>query len=247
MSEQIQNQELKFDPKPIDFPALYSTAYFDTQSLCKLINNLFKDLFQDYYGSRIEIVQNRSLMCSIFFSDNSSFQTNEAPYRAIEPILQKDKIKSGEDKINAFNHVTSHGRQNNYQLTEQGKQLLSRVINNSFVNNMNGKIDWKKVTAEGSFQTNAGMYGSTKSYFQVMIDLVKILKAAYGSITDDGGRWQYSIDIGNPINPAQVGNGNTLANKWQIFVTRVNSNDVNKIAEEYGYTIDINNIGIVTK
>jgi hypothetical protein len=227
-----------------EFPDLISTMYSDTQMLSMGINGVLNRVFADYYGSKIEIVQNRQIMTSIFFSEDSSKTPDPNQYKAIELIISKDKLDTADSRIAAINHVASFGSRHLYKITEQGDQLLRDIIPNSVINRESGKIDWAKITVEGSFNTQ-GIW-ATRSYVQVSIDLNKMLKVMYGGRTSDGGEWEYMVNVGNPVNPVMTPLGETRANKWQLFVMRANRKDVEDMARAMGFNFGGNDLNIVT-
>ena len=227
-----------------EFPDLISTMYSDTQLLSMVINGVMNKVFVDYYGAKIEIVQNRQLMTSIFFSEDSSKQAAPGQYKAIEPIISKDKMNSADSRIAAINHVASFGSRHLYKMTDEADQLLRDVIPNNVINRNTGKIDWSKIMIEGSFNQQ-GIW-SARSYVQISIDLKKMLKVVYGGKTSDGGQWDYMVNVGNPINPVTTPLGETRANKWQLFVMRANRKDVEDMARALGLTWGTNDLNIVT-
>lgn len=227
-----------------EFPDLISTMYSDTQLLSMGINGIMNKIFSDYYGAKIEIVQNRQLMTSVFFSEDSSKQPEPGQYKAIEPIISKDKMNTADSRIAAINHVANFGSRHLYKITDQGDQLLRDIIPDNVINRDSGKIDWAKIMIEGSFNQQ-GIW-SARSYVQVSIDIKKILKVMYGGKTSDGGEWDYMVNIGNPINPVTTPLGETRANKWQLFVMRANRKDVEDMARALGLTWGTNDLNIVT-
>lgn len=227
-----------------EFPDLISTMYADTQMLSMAINGVLNLVFSDYYGSKIEIVQNRQLFASVFFSEDSSKAAGAQQYKAIEPVISKDKMNSADSRINALNHFASFGHRNVYKITEKGDQLLRDVIPDSAINRNTGKVDWSKIMTEGSLNQN-GIWAS-RSYVQVSIDLNKMLKVMYGGRTDDGGSWEYMVNVGSPVNPVMTPLGETRANKWQLFIMRANKKDVEDMARMMGFNFGGNDMNIVT-
>ncbi len=227
-----------------EFPDLISTMYSDTQLLSMGINGVMNKIFSDYYGAKIEIVQNRQLMTSVFFSEDNSKQPEPGQYKAIEPIISKDKMNTADSRIAAINHVANFGSRHLYKITDQGDQLLRDIIPDNVINRDSGKIDWAKIMIEGSFNQQ-GIW-SARSYVQVSIDIKKILKVMYGGKTSDGGEWDYMVNVGNPINPVTTPLGETRANKWQLFVMRANRKDVEDMARALGLTWGTNDLNIVT-
>ena len=57
----------------LPFPSLFEVMYTDTEEFPTIINALLRPLFVDFYGSKVEIVQNRQLYTTIFFTENPQY------------------------------------------------------------------------------------------------------------------------------------------------------------------------------
>lgn len=247
---QQQQQEkaapLHITTEKLDFPDLIATMYSDTEKLCYLINSLFRPVFSDYYGSKVEIVQNRQLYTTIYFHDNGLNNTTSGQYRGIERIIDKNNLNNAEDRINAINKfmTTTVNNRKFYKLTNEAKQLLKDVIPSQFINKANGHVNWDNLMREC---TSQNQFGQSQICIQIVVDLVRIIKLLYGARSDNGGVWNYMINVGSPINPINTPNGGILSNKWQIFIMRTNSKDVTEVAAQYGFTYGGNDMGIITR
>lgn len=240
-----KNKRLRMSVTPMEFPELIETSYVDTVGCCSLINNLLRPIFPDYFGSKIEIAQNKQLITSIFFVDKN-IDPGEGQFKAIEQFATKDKLNSDVDtRIQLFNRTHANiKRQNMLQLTKEAKDMLFDIVPRQAFDNK-GKVNWNNITTEGSAPIG-GMFNN-QIYLQVTIDLSRVLKIVYGSKAEDGGNLSYQIIIGNPINPMRAMSGAVMANKWQMFIMRINDKDVDALANEYGYiAMGGNNLGIVS-
>lgn len=238
---QETGKRIKIEPVPIKFNALVDILYNDTTGLAAIVNSLFRPVFSQYKGSKIEVVQNRQLLCSIFFVDKAP---EEGKYKAIQSIIDKDN-NSSENRIFAMNQFYNikSGNRKWYKLTKEAKELLTDFIPNQFFDG-NGKVRWDNAIREGSYQIAPFQQ---EVYMQVAIDIYKVLRAVYGNEAPDGGQWNYQVNIGFPVNPVNTMVGQQIANKWQVFIMRVNSKDVDALASQYGFATGSNQMGIVTK
>lgn len=239
-TEKTNGKKLKIEPTPLKFPSLLDILYSDTTGMASLVNSLFRPVFSQYKGSKIEVTQNRQLLCSIFFVDKAP---EEGKYKAIQNIINKEN-DSAENRIFAMNQYLSFktGNRKMYKLTKEAKEMLSDFVPNSFLDT-NGKIRWDSAIREAQY---AIAPFQQEIYVQVAIDLYKVLKAIYGSDAPDGGKWQYMVNVGFPANPMNTAVGQMVANKWHLFIMRVNSKDVDAIAAQYGFATGSNQMGIVT-
>lgn len=242
--EQIEKEEkdrlrIHCDKK---FPDLIATAYSDTIKFPKEINAMFRTVFADWHGSRMEVVQNRQLFTTIHFHEIPEGSVPKDQYRGIERIIDKNSLRNSDSRIDALNHMASFGHRNLYRLTNEAKQMLKDVVPVQFINHKNGSVDWNKVVSEGSVQAENG-YG-TVAILQIVVDINRVLKLMYGDKSDDDGDFQYMVNVGNPINPVPSPAG-LITNQWQLFIMRCNTKDVRYLASEYGFRFGNNN-GIIT-
>lgn len=240
----FEQDRLKFEVESQDFPELISAMYIDSKQLSTAINNLMRSIFNDFFGTRLEITANHQLMASIFFSEDNAKKDGDR-YNAIERIFTNKTLNNAEGRIEALNQFSAFGRRNLYRISKNGDELLRDVIPNQFINRETLKVDWSKVTNEGSMQTN-GIY-QNQIYVQVMIDITKVLKIMFGSKNKAGEEVQYAIQIGQPLNPTMTPLGEMKANEWQLLILRSNSDAVRNLASKLGYNFgNGSDLGIVT-
>ena len=227
----------------IKFPALFEVMYTDNEELPTYINGLFRPLFYDYYGSKIEIIQNKHLHLTLFFVES---QPDNTKLQAIERIVNK-KAESGiaDARIQTLNHMSTYGKTRLFKLTKQAEQILSKLVPPNFVNNFKGTVEWSKITTETSIMLMNGTAQSVPAV-QIVLDVNKVLQQIYGGIADNKEEFQYMVVVKNPINPVATPAG-ALSSKWQLFITRVNTMEAQSIASQFGFVIGSNNMGIITK
>lgn len=238
---------------PIQFSSsnLTESLYMDSVEMSELISDVMHQLFADFFGAKIVInPQYREPICTLYFAEDGN---NNTGYHAIDRIISKNS--DAEDRIKFVNRMSTTGHhQSLFKLTEDGKDLLGDIIPNYARNANNHKINWEKITQEESY-IDSSIYGINNSIplLAVVVDLNKLVRIMYGAsqqiIDPDTGavtdtvNYQYKVNVGNPINPANTGNGNTIANRWQLFIVRLNMNIANGIAAKYGLNAG-NNLGI---
>ena len=242
------NKRLKIDvPNPSLFPSLFEVMYTDTEEIPTFINSLLRPLFVDFYGSKVEIVQNKQLYSTIFFTEKFGYDNKdheEGPYAAIERIVKKDNSRSADARIQSINHLSNYGRTKLFKLTVKAQEALQDIIPVNFINRDTGKVDWNRIVYESSGMLTPGSTVATP-YVQVVVDLNRILQKLYGDVVN-GNEWQYMVNVNNPIAPVATPHG-TISNKWQLFITRVSTTWAREIASQFGFVIGSNNMGIITK
>lgn len=229
------------------FPSLFEVMYTDTEEFPAIINGLLRPLFVDYYGSKVEIVNNKQLYTTIFFTEKYGFdysqnERDDCQYAAIERILKQNENNSAEARIQTLNHLSNFGRSKMFKLTDRAKEMLKDIIPTSAITQKG--VDWNKVVYESSALLMNGQSQPTP-YVQMVVDVNRILQCIYGR-NAGGAEWQYMVSVNNPISPVSTPHG-TVSNKWQLFITRVSSTYAQNIASQFGFVIGSNNMGIITK
>lgn len=241
------NNRLKIDVQvPNQFPSLFEVMYTDTEEFPTIINGLLRPIFVDFYGSKVEIVQNKQLYTTIFFTEKMGYDNKDhedGPYAAIERVLKNDN-KSADARIQSINHMSNYGRSKMFKLTTKAQEALQDIIPTTFIHKDTGKVDWNKIVYESSALLLNGT-GQATPYVQVAVDVNRILQKVYGGLTD-GNEWQYMVNVNNPITPVATPHG-TVSSKWQLFITRVSTSWAREIASQFGFVIGSNNMGIITK
>jgi len=241
------NVRLTFDS--LEFPRLVETAIADTDTFAQLINNVFSPALPQYYGSKIEVVQNRNVLTTIYFTDDGQhndiemgYDNENGPFKAITPILTAENNKSALTRMKAYNFIHSNGstRPKTYKLTEEGKSLLSEFVPTQAINKKNNKINWDAIVHEQSFQEG---FGRTTTVFGVTIDFNKLIRRIY----DDGKhtKYSYQVMIGNPVNNnLMTAGGYNVNTNWTMMIMRVENDDVVNLCRKFGFSAS-NNLGIV--
>ena len=223
------------------FTGLIDTAYTDSTEMCELINNTFRGIFGDYYGSKIEIAQNRQIVTALYFCENTAKESSKID--AIERVADATKHDT-ESRLQFINNIVGNSRhQNIYRLTNDGKDILESVIPFAARNNK-GQINWDQLVTEGCFNNTPNYYGQNQVYTRVIIDLTRFVRMLYGTKDEKGVDYQFMVNLGNPINPTSSFNGQLMTNKWQLFIMRLNGQIVQDLAKKYGFG-SANNLGIV--
>lgn len=228
---------------PVEFNSLIQTEYSTTCEFCdEYINPLFHNVFSDFYGSKIEIAANRSLITTLAFYENN---IDDSRAKGIERTISKDSMNDVDNKIKLINNTLASDRYHNqYKLTQDCKDLLENVIP-SGARQANGKINWKLITGESCVSNNFNFVsgGQSQVIIQVQIDINKLLRVIYGA-KNANDSFQYMALIGNPINPVSGLNGQLIVKNWQLFLLKLSNNAVQEITKSYGISGQ-NNLGFI--
>ena len=240
VQQERQKATLQIDEHP-KFEGLIDMIFTDTTEVCTKISQVFSGVFHDWYGSRIDIGQNREIITSVFFAEQPQNVPNvEGKLNAIERIGSKKDIDSTIKTINSYIGGSNMKR---YQLTQAGKDILEAVIPFRARNNK-GKVEWQNLTSEDAVHNPMNYTGQSQVVYRTVIDLNRFIRLLYGTKDENGVEYQYSVNLGAPINPVQTFDGRMIGNSWQLFILRLNGKITNDILKRYGFGTS-NNLGIV--
>lgn len=235
--------------QPMEFPKVLEIAYTDTKTISSLINAFMREVFVDYYGTKIQVCANNAIVVTGYFMElGNNVDVPTGKERAVEQInthIDKNDVNA---KIKMFNRNATNVRPNYLKLTDIGKELITNIISPQRDNK--GKIKWESITAEKSIITN-DLYGSSKVVMTVTFDLLKIIKLLFGDKRNpastnkkDGDKYNYMVTLGRPINTVLTATNQRTCQNWGLLIHRTNLQDVQAVAEQFGYVLGRNNNGI---
>ena len=248
-NEQVQKKaEPKLVFERLEFPKVLETALADTDTFADLINNVFSAALPQFYGSKIQIVQNRRILTTIYFTDDGKhtdiemgYDNENGPFKAITNIISPQDNKSAISRMKNYNfvHTNNSYRPKQFRLTEEGKSILSEFVPSQAINQRTGKINWDAIVHE---ETISDGFGNPTTVFGVTIDFTKLIRRLYDN---NGGKYCYLVQIGNPItNNLTTAGGYNISQNWAMFIYRVDADDVQAIIRKFGFG-SANSSGIV--
>lgn len=214
--------------QPEEFVSTIKTMVTSTIDLTKKINGLFRAAgIVDFYGSTLKPNPTTGqLELVLYFKPDPS---NNGGIHFVEPVTgQRTGSTSGISRVLSLNTRNS-GR--TVQLSQDGKDVLEDLVQKGF----NQKVDWNRYSAEVTEQVNFGGYYNI--YVKVYnLDLNKILRKIWGSKDQDGGRYEYSVNVNRVI----PGSDNLI-----ITVQQLSSKNVEEIAAKIGIVSGVGNFNII--
>lgn len=239
MAQEKDCKHINLDPVP--FRNMVKTDFTDSHTFCKkVVNPIFDEIFPDYYGSQLEVGANRYLMFSFYFVEPDFMDDSKKDLRVIERVYTNNPQDKITTRIKYLNARNKGGQLNTYKLTTAGKEMLEELV----PTDTGGKINWNAITSEGVLDKNQYTGKEPKHYIKVMIDINKLVAKLYGrrdAVTNN--KYQYLVQLGNPVNPITSYGGAVIIKQWQLLIIQLDESKVNDMAENYGMTS--NNLGII--
>lgn len=220
------------------------SKYLKASEFCKKTSELFKDVYADYDGSRIEIDQQGHLSLALFFHHNEPKLVSGDPRTlAISRDVPEDTSMHDDliRRIRTHDSIVKNG--DRYFLTKDGSEGLSDFVFDS-LRKKDGTINWKNALAE----TNMSQSNYFPGYNQVpdidtkvsFIDPAKVAMAIYGQFDEDGNEWAYGVRIMSSL-PSMT--GSNFQADYMLAIERVRVSELMRLCNETGLfrnpTVDI--------
>lgn len=203
------------------FDGTFKSKLCTTLSLGALIGSLLRPVFSDYEGCNIAPNNYGQLDLVIFFKDHG--EPSRDQIKNIENVM--GAVKRDAKPMDRINNINLRNKAKVYNLTEKTKSALTEFL----VERPGQKINWNQHVYE---ITERNAYGYQQQiYVKVLgLDLVKVIRAAYGKKAEDGTRYDYSINIVKPLD--QFSGTNTT--NWLVSILQLDTRDVESLCKEIG-------------
>ena len=216
-----------YNEEPEEFPATTKNAWVNTFDLAKKINALLRPIFEDYFGSLLEI-ENGRMTCTLYFKPSSA-PLGENSKRAFAPLGGVvSKHDNGRGKINAINQKGN--RSKNFAITEYAAELLSDLVEPYCNIDPFNTATYNRITAECNSRTMMGqcIYCTVNN-----ISIVRLLGLLYGVKDKETNSFnKYQII---PQRPIDLNTKNLKSANWLCLITVLPEAKLNKMLQTSGY------------
>lgn len=210
------SKKLTFKVDPIPFEPLGELKIMDGDDICIAINNVFTNVFNDFFGAVIDVkpIHNPnsptgifvpSITTSIYFKVMKREQyLDPKNIMAFNPHHVAISNSSYGDRLN---NVFGNANQTTFKhnITNDGKDVLKNYILRKPMNK-NKDIDWNEYVSP--YQSSTGTLIQVKH-----INLLRLLETIYGNKNSQGSDVYYEI---TPHSPSDMNS----CTKWSFRITR---------------------------
>lgn len=223
----------------VPFNPVADTAITTTDDLGKIINSIFGEVFEDYYGCTLSVTYMANyysyvVVPMLYFKilDKSKYTADSrtafvpmSEVAANSPIARVQRLS----RIAATNGIK-------VEMTENGKSILEDfVIKNSKINEnvrIKDEFDWTQ--AYNVLPTENGTFVRV-----FKLDMFAILRLIFGDKTEDGVKQYYNITPNGTIGAV---NQYQKPSNWNLIIMRLNSANLNYAAKQLGLYIQAQEI-----
>ncbi len=242
VNEEVKKAEnvvevVKLDMKAhAEFEAVADTAITTTDDLGKVINSIFGEVFDDYYGCtlKVEYMPNYCayvVFPMLYFKVLSNEEYRNAKRTAFLPMSEvaADSMVARVQRLSRI-AATSGVK---VEMTADGKSILEDfVIKNSKINqnvHLEDSFDWTQ--AYNVIPTENGTFVRV-----FKLDMFNLLKMIYGDKSADGSKQYYQI---TPTGTIGAVTQYQKPSNWSLIIMRLDGNNLNYAAKNLGIYMQI--------
>ena len=211
--------------KPVSFDAVGDIKITTTTELSKIINDIFVQVFGDYYGCSLKVQ---------FQPERQAYIVVPRLYFKVLKSYDPDKnyafntlgVNKTDDMIGRVQRVSQSAASGSKALiTDDGKSVLEDFMITPAVKSNN--FDWN-----GAFST---VVTDTDTFVQVFkLDINKFISTIFGDHDESGSKLYYQI---TPTGVVGAANQYKAPDNWSLFILRLNHVNEAYAAELLGYNI----------
>lgn len=260
MAEEKKNEREKKTlvmEEPAEFSSISESIYIKSTDLCQLVSNVFKGIFADFEGSRLDPDPTTNLPTITLV-----FNHLERPDCGLVYACTKDvDTNTANDTVRRIRQYTNRLYFGDaYHMTDDGKDMLEQFIMNiPRTRDKHGAIKWNDIisnVADGA-QNVKNQQFTTLSF----LDINLVAKFLYGPnsvfILDPAGdpddpnnqkvtHWIYTSrvmrSIPGAMSPIQ---GQVMHRDFVIEIKRVREEEVTDLGRKLGFGVNANGLDIV--
>lgn len=191
---------------PLDFEETTKTHLATTTELAMQINEVFRPLFSDWYGSDVIVDNNGKLLVNFVFKavTGANVDSNKRAFLPMDQTIEKssNKVMNRISQINNLNNSKSRV----LEITDYGAEMIYDVLNNQVRKHMNAFKPASLRPIIGEVYENTGYNNTVQNiYTTVMgVDINKILGILFGTNDTSEGQIIYGIDPKRPVMANQI-------------------------------------------
>ena len=208
----------------VPFNATAETVITSTNALAKCINDVFSQVFSDYYGCSLRVqlnpqTQGYIIIPRLHFTVQKKYDDDKI--YAFRPLGANKNGDSMVGRVQRLSQSASSGTK--VLITDDAKSALGEFLITPAIKANN--FDWS--SAYGTTSTDSDTYINV-----FKLDLLKLVNMIYGDTDSTGSKLYYQI---TPT--GLIGNQYKSAENWAIQILRLNHTNESAAAELLGFNI----------
>lgn len=214
---------------PLKFETIISKMTTTTTKLAMQINEVFHNMFSDYYGSDVRYTENGIAVFLVFKPDPTSKGDDK---RAFVPIQEVNKTTN--DTVNRMMSINAinNARRRTMEITSYGMEIMYDLMNQGMRKKVNPKNPQTFLNFTGEAETKDGLYSPITCVYCTMfgLDLYRILDVIFGAKSKDGSRYIYNVKAMKPINMMP----GVVSQNWIVEIERMTTSAFDKLSRDIG-------------
>ena len=215
------------------FPSTVDCTMLTTKDLALKFSEILSVAYSDFAGCIITptMQPNGGMIVTTYFMPKEAM--NGGKKRAFTVNNAGDEIKMQSNILK--NLVAAESRMKTstiFKPTAAGSRGLSRYMFDAYTTNNGKDVNWGMLSSQGAMGEKADTEYGVLQVVTGVFDINKILHDIYGTKSDNGDVYQYSI---MPIRPqSSVGTMTNATTDWLLMLTRFEMKQLNRIAQQCG-------------
>ena len=248
MSKQSRNESVNTDVKqteeegkfeivnanPIYFPHMSETSLVRSSDLCKQANEIFREAYEDFEGSKFEITQFGEMYLKLYFHHKIVDDTN----RRVAFSKNSDAINSSNELVGKIKDRSRRSRSGNqYAITKWGKEGLEKFITSPSAKGRDNKIVWNRCyhdIAQPCHTAAATEICTEVSYISIpeILYLIYGKRMKTGEDTVTGKEISSSVKFDVKLHQSLYTNG--FFKDYQLKIEKICEDALNEILDDMG-------------
>ena len=217
---------------PTEMESIMKSKLVTSTQLNGMVYSIFKEHCPEIEGCWVDVGPT-GVSCELYFSFIDKPEEEMAKDGKIKVVQLRGQNKNGNSAyadIERYNNRMK--RASVFELTEGGKDTLSEFVSLRYFTDVNqNRVDWKKVVTEAA---ESDIYGRTRTYVKVAIDMERVLQKVYGKTSENGEDYLYMINPSRPITTYQGANGNMFTSNWLFSINQMNRKVLSDVMDQSG-------------
>jgi len=213
---------------PVSFDPVADVTITSTNEIAKLINDLLKGVFKDYYGCNVDCVfmpdrQIWAVMPRLYFHVLPKEEYEKGGITAFRPLGSGNS----NDMVERVQKLSQTTAVNGVKvtMTEEAKGIMEDFVILPHGVNDASKFNWNEAYATLPSGTETFIY-------MYKLDIIKFIKKLFGEKDENGSKLYYQVTPVYSINSGmQSYKQNT---NWNINILRINDENQKKSAQVVG-------------
>lgn len=231
-----EEEEFELCIEQQEFDGLLKSKLTTTTDLSKMVNKIFKPVFEDFEGSIVLPNNVGGFDTVIYFRDPGMSRHNgqSDKVKALQYLVQQNNGNlSMSQRLQNLNTLYKN---KTYTITKECKDIFKEFM---ITNGKNKSVNWNRHVVE---KTEPNYNGYSIYVLLTGIDIIKVIRKVYGATNKEGNRIDYKLRLEQALSPAGA---DGLCSNYLVSIMQLDVKEVEKVAQSVGMIPLANTLPII--